>query len=542
MATTFPAPRPAGPGDAAGRSAALVAALRERAAAGRPGGCVQLLETHISYVLLAGEDAFKVKKPLRLPFLDFSSLAARRACCEEEVRLNRRTAPELYVGVVPIAGSPEAPVIGGPGEPIEYAVHMHRFPQEALLDALARRGRLAPAHAEALGEALARLHAGAARAGPDASWGASAEVLRDALDNFRDIEALGAHSGSAAELQALRAWTLRAHDALAEALARRRADGFVRECHGDLHLANVVLLGERPVPFDGIEFDPRLRWIDTMSDTAFAWMDLQRLGLPGLAARFLDAYLAASGDHGGVRVLRWYAVYRAMVRAKVACIRGRQAGAGAVEAARAAAEFGACLALAARLAHAAHPALVLMHGLSGSGKTVASGAIVEALGAVRVRSDVERKRLHGLAASAASGSAPGAGLYGERENDRTYERLAQAALAALDGGFCVVVDAAFLARRRRDAFRALASAAGAAFAIVACAAPEDERRARVARRQAEARDASEAGAEVLALQSRLVEPLGPDEVAHALRVDTSRAGAVDEAVAALARRLHERRQ
>jgi aminoglycoside phosphotransferase family enzyme/predicted kinase len=516
------------------RSRALVEALRSPRAFPHPAPAVQVVETHISFVLLAGEHAYKIRKPVRLPFLDFSTLEARRRDCEEELRLNRRTAPGLYLDVVAIAGTPDAPVVCGEGPVLEYAVHMRRFDQEALLDRRAAAGRLTAAEVDALAREVARFHAAAARAGPEGGFATPERVLADALDNFRDIEPHAHTEAAAAALDRLREWTLAEHRALAPFMAGRRNDGFVRECHGDLHLGNVVLLDGVPVPFDCIEFDPRLRWIDVMNEVAFTVMDLERHGLAGLAARFLDAYLAETGDYPGLRLTRFYAVYRAMVRAKVACIRAEQEEARPKRHAPARSELAASLALANRLAHRARPALVLMHGFSGSGKTFVSQGLLEALGAVRLRSDVERKRRHGLKAGERSRSSLAGGLYASREDRLTYARLAELASWVLGAGYPAIVDATFLRRSDRDAFRALASAAGASFSIADCVAPEALLHERLARRAA---DASEADAAVLGLQRERAEPLARDEAAHVVTFDTASQEKMREASAALAKRL-----
>ena len=519
------------------RAARLVDALRKPKCYPHPASSVEVIETHISWVFLAGEHAYKVRKPVRLAFLDFSTLEARRRDCEEELRLNRRTAASLYLDVVAIAGDPASPRIGAAGPVLEYAVHMRRFGQEALFDHMARAGALEPSHVDALAHAVARFHASAARAGGASGYGTPERVLQDALDNFHDIEALEGDQRRLASLGGLRDWTLAEHRALAPLFAERRSDGFVRECHGDLHLGNVVLLEGEPVPFDCIEFEPRLRWIDVMSEVAFTAMDLERHGLPGLAARFVSAYAEATGDYPGLRLLRYYALYRAMVRAKVACIAAHEAGIGEARRRLAREELAAHLALAHRLIRRARPALVLMHGLPGSGKTWASQRLVEALRAVRVRSDVERKRRHGLAASQASGSPAGGGLYTSTENRLTYARLGELASWILAAGYPAIVDAAFLRREERDAFRALASAAGASFTIASCSAPPAVIERRVESRAGQGADASEAGLAVLALQRDRAEPLGRDEIAHAVVFDTSGGADASAACAAVARRL-----
>jgi aminoglycoside phosphotransferase family enzyme/predicted kinase len=535
ISATAPARRAPG---AADRTRTLVEALRARDAWPHPAGRVEVVETHISYVLLAGEHAYKIRKPVALPFLDFTTLEARRRDCEEELRLNRRTAPQLYLDVVPIGGSPAAPVVGGSGPPLEYAVHMRRFDQALLFDRLAAAGRLGVADVDALASVVARFHGQAARADAQGGFGTPERALADALDNFHDIERRDAEATHLALLDDLREWTLAEHHAIAPLMAERRSDGFVRECHGDLHLGNVVRIDGNPVPFDALEFDPRLRWIDVMSEVAFTVMDLERRGLSGLAARFLNRWLEETGDYPGVRLLRFYAVYRAMVRAKVACIRERQEGVDgqAREAARR--ELAASLALARRLAHRTRPALILMHGLSGSGKTWVSQRLLEAFGAVRVRSDIERKRRHGLAAMQATASPPGGGLYSSREDRLTYARLAELASWPLASGHPAIVDATFLRRADRDAFRALASAAGASFTIADCAAPDAVLRSRIARRAAEGRDPSEAGLAVLRLQGERAEAFGRDEACHVVAFDTDDEAAMREACRAVAKRLH----
>lgn len=482
----------------------LVAAMRSPLCYPHPVDRVELIETHISWVLLAGEYAYKIKKPVYLGFLDFSTLALRRHYCEQEVRLNRRTAPSVYLDVVPITGSPSAPVAGGEGEAVEFAVRMRRFPQADRLDERARLGQLTAAHIDALAQCVADFHAGAPRAA-GAGRGAELELARDNLDA---LVAFDAGAAPRAALAALRDWTEREHRDVAGVLASRRREGFVRECHGDLHLGNIVLLRGAPAPFDCLEFNDDLRRVDVMSDVAFVVMDLHHHGLPRLAARFLDTYLARTGDYAGLAVLRFHAVYRALVRAKIAAIRASQPGSG--DAARD--EVAAQVRLATRLAARPRASLTVMHGLSGSGKTTVSQRLLEEQGAIRLRSDVERKRLHGHDAAA---------LYAESERHRVYGRLEALAGAILDAGYPVIVDAAFLARAERDRFRALARAGGCAFAIASCEAPEAVLRERLESREARGTDASDAGVAVLESQLATQQPLGGEELAVRAIVDTS---------------------
>ena len=494
---------------------------------------VEVLQTHISAVLLTGSFAYKIKKPVRLGFLDFSSLAARRHYCEEELRLNRRTAPGLYLEVVPISGSLETPRVGGSGEALEYALRMREFPQEVLLDAMARAGRLSPDHVRSLAQAVAAFHGAAARAAPDAGWSSPEEVLKVSLQNFDQISALC--PGDASRLEPLRSWTLEEHARRRMAFAARASSGLVRECHGDLHLRNIALLEGVPTLFDCIEFNEELRWIDVMSETAFLAMDLFAHGLPALAWVFLDGYLEHTGDYEGLRVLRFYAVYRALVRAKVACIRAHQDASGA-EASRSRQRYREHLQLADQLARLSRPALLIMQGVSGSGKSAAAAELAPKLGALRCRSDVERKRLHGVAPAARSGSGLDEGIYSAAATMRTYERLAGIAREALQAGYPVIVDAAFLARAERDRLRRVARECAAPFAIASCSAPEAVLRERVRAREQQSRDASEAGLPVLERQLGRQEPLAPEEAADVYALDTSGPLAAESA-AALASRL-----
>ncbi|MCC6610206.1 MAG: AAA family ATPase [Burkholderiales bacterium] len=521
----------------------LIDALRDPERYPHPVERVERLETHISWVLLAGEYAYKIKKPVDLGFLDFTTLDARKRFCEEELRLNRRTAPGLYLAVVAITGSDADPQVDGAGAAVEYAVQMRRFDQAGLLDRLAKRGELTPGLVDAIARDIAEFHARVAVAAAGSAFGRPAQVTAPALANFDHIaRLLGAEAGASAadarRRERLRAWAEREGERLAPVFAARQGGGFVRECHGDLHLGNIALVDGVPTAFDCIEFNPELRWIDVMSELAFLVMDLLDRRMPGAAYRCLNAYLEATGDYDGLAVLRFYLVYRAMVRAKVACIRAYQPGLAADARTATEAEYRRYFDLAERLARPGAPALVLMHGLSGSGKTTVAGDLLERIGAVRIRSDVERKRLHGLAADARTQSAVAGGIYGADATRRTYARLAEAAGSALRAGWPAIVDATFLRRAERDAFRALARECDAPFAIFSCQAPEPVLRERIVARARGGADASEADLAVLARQLAVQEPLDGDELRDTVVLDAS-AGprAAADAVEALARRV-----
>lgn len=479
---------------------------------------IEVVETHISWVLLTGRYAYKIKKPLDLGFLDFSTLDKRRFYCDEELRLNRRLAPEIYLEVVAIAGTPAEPRLGGPGQAIEYAVKMVQFPQAAQLDRVLASGRLEPAHIDAIAATLAAFHERIPVAGPETAFGSPERVYQPMEENFRQIRprvSVELHP----QLGHLERWSATSYERLRDTLAARKRDGFVRECHGDAHLANMALVDGRVTIFDCIEFSENLRWIDVMNEIAFFVMDLDDRGRPDFARRALNGYLEWTGDYGGVSVLRFYQVYRALVRAKVAAIRLGQKGLGEAEIEEIDRHYRSYAQLAERYTRPLTPGLIVMHGLSGSGKTTIAQGLIEQMDAIRVRSDVERKRLHGLAAAERSGSGLDTGLYTADATARTYQRLAEAARAVLAAGFPVVLDAAFLKRSQREMARALSAELGAPFVILDIQPPVEVLRARVAARAAARRDASEADLGVLEHQLATAEPLAASEREHTLTCD-----------------------
>lgn len=495
----------------------LVANLRDAAVA-RGETDVQLLQTHISWLLLAGAHAYKFKKPLKLDFLDFSTLQQRHAACLEELRINRRTAPDLYLGVQPVTGTPQALRIGGAGEPLDWAVCMRRFPAHALMADMAARGELAASHMDALARAIAAFQAQAAIAPADSGWGQAADLAQLAQDNFRVLLAPACLPEARVPLQQLQQWTSAHSQHLASLMAERRAAGHVREGHGDLHLGNLLWLHGQPVLFDAIEFNPALRWLDTACDIAFLFMDVHAHGLPALAWRFLNAWLERTGDYAALPRLPYDAVYRALVRAKVAAL--RLDGADKAQAAHARQEALRYIRLAADLARPRKPWLALTHGVSGSGKSSQSQGLAEQQGLVRVRADVERKRLFGLEPEAASTHIPG-GIYTPAASRQTFDRLLDVARIALQASQPVLVDATFIHHTRRAPFIALARQLGVPWCILAFDAPENLLRERVRQRQLRGDDASEAGETVLHQQLAHLDPLTADEQAHTLRIDTT---------------------
>ena len=480
----------------------LVKALLDPAAWPHPVDEPALFETHISWVILTGEYAYKIKKPLKLEFLDFSTLELRRHWCDEELRLNRRWAPELYLDVIAITGTPDRPVPGGTGTPIEYAVRMRRFPQSALLSNKLREGELEAADMLELAEMIANRHA-EAPVNREARFGGLAAVRKPMIENLLYLEPWL----EKAELAQLDTWTRAELERNTRLIEDRRQAGFVRECHGDLHLRNLVELDGRIVAFDCIEFSDELRMLDVISDLSFLAMDLAAAGRDDLAWILLNRYLEVSGDYAGMRLYGLYFVYHCLIRAKVDAIRASERRHDADREDDLAGMRHYCD-VARRWIESTAPTLIVMHGYSGSGKTWVSSGLLERLNAVRLRSDVERKRMHGLAEDASTGSAPGEGLYDADTSARTYERLFTITGELLAAGHRVILDAAFLDADRRRHARALAAKLGVPFVLVGVRTPEANVRRRL---DARAADASEADHAVLDYQHRHAAPLDDDE-------------------------------
>ncbi|MGR9109109.1 MAG: bifunctional aminoglycoside phosphotransferase/ATP-binding protein, partial [Gammaproteobacteria bacterium] len=413
----------------------FIQALLEPEIYPHPCSSVRLVETHISWVLLTGSYAYKVKKPVRLGFLDFSSLSSRRHFCEEELRLNRRLAPQLYLEVVAIGGSPDHPVFSATTPAIEYAVKMRQFDRESGFDRLAKSRRLQPVHIDRLAETIAAFHLRAPRL-PATDFSTLAEQIhRRALRNFSEIETLATPPDPDDSVARLVEWTGRQYLECRTLMQNRGKSGFVRECHGDLHLANIVLIDERPIPFDCIEFSEAMRWIDVIDEIAFLVMDLQAHDLPEYGYRLLNRYLQITGDYPALPLFDYYRVYRAIVRAKVALLSRVPSGEHDEKNRLLESEYRNYLSIALSSTRRKPPILMITHGLSGSGKSTVAGQIAAKLPGIQLRSDIERKRL------AARDEGFNQTRYNEEATRITYRLLAETAESLLASGYSVIVDA-----------------------------------------------------------------------------------------------------
>lgn len=472
------------------------------------------IDTHISTVILAGDLAYKLKKPLDLGFLNFLSLESRRDACHEELRLNSRLAPTIYQSVCAITGSIDAPQIDGDGEVIDWAVRMRRFDPDAIFANPAVS--LTASIVDTLAARVARFHQSAAVCGSGEDFGSPPSVFEPMQQNFKQIVAFGAADPQ--QLEALSDWTDKQRGRLEGLLQQRKQQGHIRECHGDLHLGNVALVDGEPLVFDAIEFNPGLRWIDTVNDLAFLTMDLQERGETAFKYRFLDRYLQASGDYEALALLCFYEVYRAMVRAKIAAIRLQQP---LDEAERTAskATFDRYIALAHDLSRRPQGALIIMMGVSGSGKSYTARQLPDLLPAVRVRSDVERKRLLGVDPEQ---DATAKGAYSSELTDRTYARIEALARDVITAGYVAIADATFLQYDKRARFKALADGLGVPMVIIDCDAPTAVLRERIMARKQDAGNVSDADLGVLDAQLAARDPLSDDEQALSIPVRPDR--------------------
>lgn len=458
---------------------------------------VERIDTHGAMVFLAGERAYKVKRAVRFPYMDFSTLALRRQACEREVALNRRTAPDLYLGAEPIVrGADGGLAIGGAGEIVDWVVVMRRFDQAGLGDRLAQAGKLTPELVRALADAVAVFHDAAERLSGRAGVGGGSAGLRavieENLDELRERPDLFAKAEVAALAEASDT-ALRQLDGL---LDQRLAKGFVRRCHGDLHLRNITVIDGRPTIFDAIEFNDAIACIDVLYDLAFLLMDLEHRGLRGFANLVLNRYLQHSDDIAGLAALPLFLSARAQVRAKVS-VSVAQSQSEVEAAARLYDEARGYFRAARDYLDAAAPCLVAIGGLSGTGKTSLARSLAPSLGAspgaLHFRSDVLRKTLFGVDELM---RLP-AEAYTPEMSEKVYVALRDHARRALAAGRAVIVDAVYARPDERAAIEALARERGVPFTGLWLEAPAHVLLDRVAERTG---DASDAGTAVVRAQ------------------------------------------
>lgn len=475
---------------------------------------VELIETHISWVFLAGNRVLKVKRPVRYPFVDHSTVERRRRSCEAEVTLNRRLTEGVYLGVLPIAAGGDGLVVGGPGPPVEWATLMRRLPGDRMLDRLLRDRARPDDLVDRLAERLIPFHRSAAPCPADVSAYDPSPVLIANLDEVRGFAGrpIGNHQFAVVD-RAVRAMV----ETDADLFRRRAAEGWVRDGHGDLRPEHVCLEDGRTQVFDCVEFSASLRCADVASDVAFLLMELDCAGAGGIAAGLVDRYRSA-GIPLPPALLRVYRTHRALVRVKTGCLTWQTSGSLDPDLPRFIQRY---LNAAARDAVRIRPFLAMMSGLSGTGKSTLGRALADAAASELVASDAVRKELAGAAGRA---TAPwGAGIYAPAWTDRTYARLRELASAALSAGRPAILDATFLDTAEREATAEIGKNAGVPVLLIETTCDDRTAAARLAARSLESDSLSDATESIYRQQRSLVErdrPRVPPGVAH-LVVDTT---------------------
>lgn len=516
-------------------SQALIAALQNPAIFPHPVERLQVIETHISWVILTGPYAYKIKKAVNFGFLDFTELDARGHYCREEVRLNQRLTQGLYLDVLPITGTEQAPEFNGKGPVLEYAIKMREFPQQQLLSEMQKNDTLTTAHIDALAQQVAHFHLAAPHVPATHPVTEPAAIMAPIRQNFEQIRPFLSEPADLQQLDALEAWAEDSFVRLSPLLEQRRDNGSMRECHGDIHLGNTTVIDGQVQLFDCIEFNEPFRLIDIVSDAVFLTMDLEDRGLRALANRYTNAWLELTGDYQALPLINFYKAYRAMVRGKVNLFR-LSPDSDPQQIADILQQYRSYANLAESYCAIPSRFLAITHGVSAVGKSTIAMRLVEALGAVRLRSDVERKRLFDQQAS--GDNALNAGIYTPEHTAATYQQLHQLAHQALQAGFPVVIDATYLKAEQRQQAAECAHANGTPCLILDCQAPQAVLLEWLQQRQSDGQDPSDATAEIIAAQQAAREPLSEQEQRLSYLVATDQADALDELVVQLKQRLH----
>lgn len=507
-------------------SQALLQALQNPALFDHKVESFQLIETHISWVILTGSYAYKIKKPMDFGFLDFTTLEKRKHFCEEELRLNRRLAPELYLELLPLYGDEQSPSFNGNGEVQEYVIKMRQFSQDNLLNNLLAAGKLTPDHINEVAVQVADFHAHTEVAGADTRFGTPEQVVFPVQQNFDQIRPLLKEKADLQQLEQIEAWAQDTFTLLTPAFEQRKAEGKIRACHGDLHLGNITLFEDKIRLFDCIEFNDDFYWIDVMREAAFFVMDLEDRGEDYFANQFLNAYLELTGDYAGLKLLNFYKAYYAMVRAKVGLFRLFDENISDEDREAVLKQYRSYTGLAEHYMEIPCPCLILMHGFSGSGKSTVGNTLMEHLHLIRLRSDVVRKQLFGEQ-SGGNKDDLDAGIYSREASDKTFQMLRDTAEIILKSGHSVLVDATFLKAGYRDLFHELCEQHAVALQIVACSLDDAVIRERLEAREKAGIDVSDATVKVYEAQLASADPLTDHEEQHTLHINTAEQVAVN---------------
>lgn len=471
---------------------------------------MSLIQTHVSFIFLTDRFVYKIKKPVDFGFLNFLTLDRRRFYCEEEVRLNRRLCPGMYLGVVEVRNSPAGVCLSGQGAVVDYAVKMKRLPAERMLDQLLEQDAVGEDDIRGIARVIGDFHRHAERSKEIDTYGSLEVIRRNWSENFLQMEPFLSRTLSRTDFQAIRAWVEGFVSDHEELFAERVANGFIRDCDGDIHSENICL-ADRVYIFDCIEFNARFRFSDTAADLAFLLMDLEYRGRRDLAEILLQEYCTVTGDRGMPKVLDFYRIYRAFVRGKVESFRldDPQIDDCGKDFARQSARRHFRLARGFISRRGLSPVLVAFSGLMGAGKSTLAGELSFELGLELLSSDILRKELAGLSKTAHCHDGYNQGIYSLEFTRDTYREMFRGAEAALTVGRSVILDASFTRRADRSAAAALARRLGVRFCLFHAECPEAVSRERLEQREAAGNDVSEGRWELYSRQKNDFELLDP---------------------------------
>lgn len=486
----------------------MIKSLLKREAYPEPTLSVEMVQTHVSWIFLTDTHAYKVKKPVDFGFLNFSTIDRRRFYCNEEVRLNRRLCPEIYEGVVEVRETPAGAAFHGEGPVIDYAVRMRRLPAERMLDRLVAKGDISSADMANVARIIADFHRNAPTSPAISVYGQLDRIMFNWQENFEQMVTFEDTTLSAEELAMIRTWASSFAAENADLFDQRVAEGFIRECDGDIHLENICMTDGKVCIFDCIEFNERFRCCDTAADVAFLLMDLDYHGRHDLAEVVIAAYREASGDNGMMELIDFYKIYRAFVRGKVESFRLNDGGIDLHERelARGRAVRYFRLARGYIERRRLRPTLFITCGVMGSGKSSLAGQLAFELGIACFNSDVIRKRLAGIRPDTPAPADYGTGLYDRQTGTATYAELLRLADTELGAGRSVIIDASFMRRADRAECSALAGRRSAACVILHVVCGEPELRRRLTERSTSGTSVSDGRVELLDRQLQEFEP------------------------------------
>lgn len=475
---------------------------------------IELIQTHVSYVFLTGDYVYKAKKPVNFGFLDYSTLEKRLHFCQEEIRLNQRGAAEIYLGYFPITQAGEKYILNGEGEAVDYVLKMVQFPQETLLSNVFEAGKLTEETMMELGRIVAKFHAQSPSSDYIRTFGEVAKIRESIDENYDQTEKYIGIAQTQAQFDQTRQFTDRFFAERQALLESRIQNNWIRECHGDLHIRNICLWNDKILLFDCIEFNEPFRFVDVMFDVAYAIMDMDIRQRPDLANAYLNTYIEQTGDWEGLQVLPLYLSRQSYVRAKVISFLLDDPGIPAEEkdkAAKTAAEY---YTLAWQYTQPKPGKIILMSGISGSGKSSVAKHLARQFNAIQIRSDAVRKHLAGIPLDEKGSEA----IYSPEMTEKTYSRLQELGIVLAKEGYTVILDAKYDRINLRQAVITQAQQAGIPIEIYHCTAPVDVVRDRLSARSG---DISDATVDLLEKQLAAVEDFTESEKAFVKTIDTT---------------------